>query len=62
MLIAEMSHLSFIRQLLKLLWMHIGPFVRHSAPNKTMFYSSAQNHKTGGRERDHRPGIIPIRP
>ncbi|EYR78358.1 transcriptional regulator, GntR family [Shinella sp. DD12] len=45
MLIAEMSRLSFIGQLLEPLWMHIGPSVRHSVPNKTLFYSSAQNHK-----------------
>ncbi|MDR6757137.1 DNA-binding GntR family transcriptional regulator [Mycoplana sp. BE70] len=45
MLIAEMSRLSFIGQLLEPLWMHIGPSVRHSVPNKTLFHSSAQNHK-----------------
>lgn len=45
MLIAEMSRLSFIGQLLEPLWMHIGPSVRHSVPNKALFYSSAQNHK-----------------
>ena len=45
MLIAEMSRLSFIGQLLEPLWMHIGPSVRHSVPNEAMFQSSAQNHK-----------------
>jgi len=45
MLIAEMSRLSFIAQLLEPLWMHIGPSVRHSVPNEAMFQSSAQNHK-----------------
>lgn len=45
MLIAEMSRLSFIAQLLEPLWMHIGPSVRHSVPNEAMFQSSAQNHQ-----------------
>jgi DNA-binding GntR family transcriptional regulator len=44
MTIAEMSDLSFIRQLLEPLWMHIGPWVRQSVPNETLFRSSAQNH------------------
>ncbi|MFC7067908.1 GntR family transcriptional regulator [Brucella rhizosphaerae] len=44
MLIAEMSDLSFISQLLEPLWMHIGPSVRQSVPNDTLFRSSAQNH------------------
>ncbi len=44
MLIAEMSDLSFISQLLEPLWMHIGPSVRQSVPNDALFRSSAQNH------------------
>lgn len=45
MLVADMSRLSFIGQLLEPLWMHIGPSVRHSVPNEALFQSSAQNHK-----------------
>lgn len=44
MLIAEMSSLAFISQLLEPLWMHIGPSVRQSVPNDTLFRSSAQHH------------------
>ena len=44
MLIAKMSDLSFISQLLEPLWMHIGPSVRQSVPNDTLFRSSAQSH------------------
>lgn len=44
MLIAEMSRLSFISQLLEPLWMHIGPSVRHSVPDETLFQSAARNH------------------
>ena len=44
MLIADMSNLSFIRQLLEPLWMHIGPSVRQSVPNDRLFRSSSQNH------------------
>ena len=44
MLIADMSNLSFIRQLLEPLWMHIGPSVRQSVPNDKLFRSSSQNH------------------
>lgn len=45
MQVAEMSRLSFIGNLLEPLWMHIGPSVRQSVPNDTLFRSAAQNHK-----------------
>ncbi|MEN5279315.1 GntR family transcriptional regulator [Brucella sp. TWI432] len=44
MLIAEMSNLAFISQLLEPLWLHIGPSVRQSVPNDKLFRSSAQHH------------------
>lgn len=45
MMIAQMSRLAFIGQLLEPLWMHIGPSVRRSVPNEALFQSSAQNHR-----------------
>lgn len=45
MLIAEMSQLSFIGQLLEPLWMHVRPSIRSSVPNKALFQSSARNHQ-----------------
>ena len=45
MQVAEMSRLSFIGNLLEPLWMHIGPSVRQSVPNDTLFHSAAQNHQ-----------------
>lgn len=45
MLIADMSRLSFISQLLEPLWMHMGPSIRQSVPDQTLFQSAAQNHK-----------------
>jgi len=45
MQVAEMSRLSFIGNLLEPLWMHIGPSVRQSVPNDTLFHSAAQNHR-----------------
>ncbi len=44
MLIADMSRLSFIGYLLEPLWMHIGPSVRRSVPNRALFGSAARNH------------------
>lgn len=45
MLIADMSRISFLGQLLEPLWMHIGPWVRQSVPNEILFQSAARHHQ-----------------
>lgn len=45
MLVADMSRLSFIGNLLEPLWMHIGPSVRRSVPNDVLFQSAARHHR-----------------
>ncbi|WP_421869600.1 GntR family transcriptional regulator [Pararhizobium sp.] len=45
MQVAAMSRLSFIGHLLEPLWMHIGPSVRRTVPNKVLFHSAAVHHK-----------------
>lgn len=45
MLVADMSRLSFLGQLLEPLWTRIGPSVRSSVPNEVLFQSAARHHQ-----------------
>ncbi|MBO0661416.1 GntR family transcriptional regulator [Jiella sp. MQZ9-1] len=45
MQVAEMSKISFIKNILEPLWMHIGPSVRRTVPNQALFFISARRHR-----------------